>query len=86
MPFGVKMPEEEMLLPLHVPPVGVNPVRVNGIGWLQRVVSGPALTGGRGFTVIVKGTEGPEQVIPLFVITGVMVIVAVTVVFPVLIA
>jgi hypothetical protein len=40
-------------MPLHVPPDGEYPLSCVGIGWLQRLMSGPAFTIGNGFTVTV---------------------------------
>ena len=47
-------------VPVQVPPPGVG-VSEKGMGWSQSVTSGPALTTGKGFTVMVTVAD-PEQV------------------------
>jgi hypothetical protein len=67
-PFGVNTPPDVTCKPDHVPPAGV-PVNVTGIGWLQKVLSTPAFTVGKGFTVIVVLTEAVQFVVVLVPIT-----------------
>ena len=54
VPLGVNTPPEVTFVPLHVPPVGLNPVNVNGMGWSHKVMSAPAFTTGSGYTVAVE--------------------------------
>ena len=51
-PLGVKTPAFTPV-PLHVPPVGLKPVNVYGLGVLHTLASGPAFTAGKGVTVTV---------------------------------
>ena len=52
-PLGVKSFPEILGEPVHVPPVGENPVKVYGFGVLQTLASAPAFTVGTGLTVTV---------------------------------
>ena len=61
VPLGVNTPAPVICSPLHVPPAGV-PTKVAVIGWLQRVESGPALTTGKGLTVIAEVAEALHPV------------------------
>ena len=52
-PLGVKSFPEIFGEPVHVPPVGENPVKVYGFGVLHTLASAPAFTVGKGVTVTV---------------------------------
>ena len=52
--LGVKIPLAVTPVPVHVPPVGVYPVSVVAIGWLQTEIGFPASTTGKGFTVTIE--------------------------------
>ena len=72
---GVKTPPAVTPVPVHVPPVGVYPVSVVAIGWLQTDIGFPASRTGRGLTVI---TTEPVVEQPVAVIVCVKKYVVVT--------
>ena len=67
---GVKTPAEETPVPVQIPPVaGLKSINVFSIGWLQRIILGPASTKGRGFIVIVLKVEFEHPVVEFVPVT-----------------
>ena len=52
-PLGVNTPAAVTPGPLQVPPAGLKPVKVYGLGVLHKLASEPAFTTGNGVIVIV---------------------------------